>query len=333
MLRSLMSICMVLRFFSFVSYEESDAISEPITITGDLKMPELNEKIPLYLQMAEGHPYAYVDINIYVNNVLEISTRTLTKYISENPYYLNGFTSPNESKIIKVNVAYSGLDIQFTQCQFTLKSPHYETYISQEVDSYSLKDSNPISIKFSMKGGSFTITKIYEKVILAGKSNNDLINSRIIDFSPYSRTFYNITPTTDTCELRLYCEFEGSDLLYKNGYTSIDINLRKYSDYKYILKNDYKYYIDKKTGMIFENQTENCDDEMMPFFIPLSMGLNKSIPFEIVFSDFGSNHNDYIFQGTFNLSSENLEIDESGFGTVLNYKYVEKTPFENIDYA
>ena len=184
-----------------------------------------------------------------------------------------------------------------------------------------------------MKGGSFTITKIYEKVILAGKSNNDLINSRIIDFSPYSITFYNITPTTDTCELRLYCEFEGSDLLYKNGYTSIDINLRKYSDYKYILKNDYKYYIDKKTGMIFENQTENCDDEMMPFFIPLSMGLNKSIPFEIVFSDFGSNHNDYIFQGTFNLSSENLEIDESGFGTVLNYKYVEKAPFENIDYA
>ena len=324
---------MLLRLFSFVSYEESDAISEPISITGNLDMPELDEKIPLYLQMSEGHPYAYVDINIYVNNILEISTRTITKYISENPYYLNGFTSPDETKIIKVNVSYSGLDIQYTQCQFTLKAPHYETYTSTEVDSYSLKDSNPISIKFSMKGGSFTITKIYEKVILAGKCKNELKNSRIIDFSPYSITFYNITPTTDTCELRLYCEFEGSDLLYKNGYTSIDINLRKYSDYKYILKNDYKYYIDKKTGMIFENQTENCDDEMMPFFIPLSMGLNTSIPFEIVFSDFGSNHNDYIFQGIFNLSSENLTIDESCFGTVLNYRYVEKKPFSNIDYA
>lgn len=333
MFRNLLTVCMFLNTFSFISFDESGDITEPITITGNLDMPELNEKIPLYLQMAEGHPYAYVDINIYVNNVLEVTERTITKYINEKPYYLNGFNSPNESKVIKVNVAYSGLDIQFTQCQFTLKSPHYETYTSVGVDSYSLKDSNPVTIKFSMKGGSFTITKIYEKVILAGKSNYNLVDSRMIDFSPYSITFYNITPTTDTCELRLYCEFEGSDLLYKNGYTSIDINLRKYSDYKYILKNEYKYYIDKKTGMIFENQTENCDDEMMPFFIPLSMGINKSIPYEIVFSDFGHNHNDYIFKGTFNLSSDSVIDENPQFGSVLNYKYVEKKPMENIDYA
>ena len=333
MFRNILSMCMAINIFSFVSFEESSAISEPISITGSLKMPELNEKIPISLSMSEGHPYAYVDINIYVNNVLEVSTSTITKYINENPYYINGFENPNESKIIRVSVSYSGLDIASTQCQFTLKSPHYETYKSIEVDSYSVKDENPISIKFSMKGGSFTITKIYEKVILAGKGKNNLINSRIVDFSPYSITFYNITPTTDTCELRLYCEFEGSDLLYKNGYTSIDVSLRRYSDYKFILKNEYKYYIDKKTGMIFENQTENCDDEMMPFFFPLSMGLNKSIPYEIVFTDFGSNHNDYIFSGVFNLSCEGLDIENPQFGSILNYKYVERKPLEDVDSA
>ena len=65
MFRNLLTVCMFINTFSFISFDESGDVSEPITITGNLDMPELNEKIPLYLQMAEGHPYAYVDINLY----------------------------------------------------------------------------------------------------------------------------------------------------------------------------------------------------------------------------------------------------------------------------
>ena len=93
------------------------------------------------------------------------------------------------------------------------------------------------------------------------------------------------------------------------------------------------YYHNERIGELEIVSYENCDDEMMPFFIPLSMGINKSIPYEIVFSDFGHNHNDYIFKGTFNLSSDSVIDENPQFGSVLNYKYVEKKPMENIDYA
>lgn len=324
---------MILSMLTPFTYEESDEVlPESISILGSLQMPELYEDIPISLQMTQGHPFAVVVVEIYVNGNLLISEQTISSHLADKPFVIGGFNEENSRKIIKVSVKYLEGNAPATQCQFTLVAPHYYTYKSNATDSFSLKENNPISINFSMKGVSYTITKYYEKVILNGKYDYQITNTRILDLSPFSITFYNITPNFDSCELRLYCQFEGSDLLYKDGYTSIDIGFSKYSDYRFNLKNEYKYYIDKNTGMIFENQTENCEDELLPFFFPLSMGIEKSIPYELHFYDIGKNHNNYIFSGNINLTSNNINIENPSYGSVLNFKYVELETLD-IDYA
>ena len=80
--------------------------------------------------------------------------------------------------------------------------------------------------------------------------------------------------------------------------------------------NDYAFYVDKDTGMIKEQSSDNNQD-LVPFFIPLSIN-NETIPFEIVFYDIGMNHCIFRFQGNFTV----LNLRQSDkFGESNNFKY------------
>ena len=188
-IKTLMIFCIL----NPISYATSDEVlPESISILGTLTMPELNERIPISIEMTQGHPFAVVVVEIYVNGNLQVNEQTISSHLSDEPFYIEPFREPNTKKIVKVSVRYLEGSAPATQCQFTLIAPHYYTYKSNETNSFSVKENNPISFSFSVKGVSYTITKYYEKVILDGKYDYQITNTRILDLSPFSITFYNI---------------------------------------------------------------------------------------------------------------------------------------------
>ena len=310
------------------------ASKESISISGSVEMVDLNEKIPVYLNMVEGHPYAYVFVYIYVNNVLEVSEKIVTKYISLNPYYLKPFRNANEEKDIKISVNYIEENVKASVCSFKLKAPHYSQIYFDGYDSYNhIENDNPTKIEFSMKGSNSVVSKEVEKLYLEGLHEYYLKNARIMDFSYYSIEFTDLNYLPSTCEVRIFTEFEGSDLLYKNNsYTSIEFDLFKVSNKRLVLNNEERFYINNISGMIYESDDYNCYEITLPFFIPLSMGFEKIIPMEIHYIDVGKNHNTYIFKSNI-LLSNTRKFDSSIFGSVLNYKYEEKADILDVEYA
>ena len=310
------------------------ASNDSISISGNVEMVEINEKIPVYLNMDNGHPYAYIFVYIYVDNVLEISEKVVTKYISLNPYYLKPFKEVNEEKNIRISVNYIEGNVPASICNFKIKAPHYSKIYFSGGDSYKhMEIDNPIRIDFSMKGSKSIVNKKYEELYLQGMYEYSLRNMRIIDFTYYSIELINFDFMPLTCEVRIFTKFEGSDLLYKNNsYTSIEFDLLQVNNTRLVVNNEERFYINNMSGMIFESDNYNCDEVTLPFFIPLSLGFDKIIPMEIHFMDVGKNHNTYIFTSNI-LLSNTKRFDSSVFGNVLNYKYEEKSEILDVEYA
>ena len=74
-----------------ISFAKEPIAQEAISISGYVELVDLNNKIPIYLFMDEGHPFAYLDIFIYVDGKLENQTRVVTFSISNRPYFIEGF--------------------------------------------------------------------------------------------------------------------------------------------------------------------------------------------------------------------------------------------------
>ncbi len=310
------------------------ASNESIEVSGNITMTELDEKIPVNLKMIEGHPYAYVNVYIYVNGVLEVSKKEITKYLSKEPYYIQGFKSANEEKKIKIEVNYVENNVAASTCNFLFYGPRYETYKSLNRNVFTIKDNNPIKINFKMKGTSFSLDKQYESITISSRIFQNLENTRYMNLDIFSISLTNIHQKLEIGEFRIYTKFNNSDLLYKdNSYTSIDVALFQSSTNEFKVENEYRFYVNEKTGMIQESQTKDCADEMLPFFIPLSLGVNVSFPIELHLMDIGKNHNDYIYTATLKVSSS-LNINEKPFGSILNYqyKYIE-VPLSGVEYA
>ena len=98
------------------------------------------------------------------------------------------------------------------------------------------------------------------------------------------------------------------------------------------MENDYIFYINKNSGMIYRSKTMYCSDEVTPFFIPYSLGKNVLFEYKIVFNNVGVNKNNYIFNGEVYVFSTRNDNEEA-FGSILNYQYIEKAPLEKVDYA
>lgn len=309
--------------------------SESITIQGYVNETSIGEKIAIALQMVDGHPWARLNINIYVNDKLELFKQVMTRYIANENYYINGFTYSGEIKKIKIVVNYEDPGVDDSVCEFSLHAPKYETFISPYTDVFNPATYYPTSYKFKMKGlNNSSIVPHTENSYISGISTINLNNTRYIDFSNYSIIVdSNVVDNLTTCEFRLYTKFKDSDLLYKdNTYTSIDINLKK-SNNVYTCLNEYRFYADKNTGMIYETYNENCDEDALPFFIPYSIGYDLPIEYELIFSDVGYHHLTYVYKGIINLGSNPIK-DEQIFGNILNYRYkLIETPLEGIEYA
>ena len=319
--------------FQTSAISENVPATEPITISGFIKQTGLDNKIPIYLEVKEGHPYAFIYINIYVDDMLVIQDEEITKYLPTKTYEINGFTYRNETKNIKIEVNYLENHVETSVCNIKFQGPSYDHHKTNYSDSLVATDNNPIQTNFTFKANECVFEGVYEHVAITS-SYYKSTDTRFLSFSDLSISLYNIYDELEMCELRIYCKFEESDFLYKNNsYTSIDMQLEKVSDYKYKIKDEYRFYIDDKTGMIYERQTNDCADELYPLFIPLSLGEDVSIKYEIHFPNVGINSSDYIFSGNYHLYCLNKE-DNMQYGSVLSYKYTQIfDELEEVEYA
>ena len=318
-------------FLSVFANYKSNSSLDPIIIRGNVSMVELNEDIPLYLSMVEGHPFAYLNINIYIDNVLTTTDREISKYLSNKYYSLGTFTNKNRSKKIKVEVNYEGTDTISSTCEFKVYSPHYGNIKNAGSSKIMNKDKNAIGVSFQAQGNENSVEYEYEQVNFFGIWAYECKHTRFFDFSKYSISASSNIDLKDTfLEFKIYESFQNSDLLYKSNYTSLDISFKKQADNSLIGENEFKFFINKNTGMIFENETIECDKEALPFFFPFSIKTESLIQYSLNFYDVGKNHNNYIFSGVINVNYIN-ESDK--FGSVLDFIYQEKEPFKDIIYA
>ena len=334
MLNSFVKLLMtsILLFQNSVSVEEGPA-TEPITISGYIKQTGLNNNIPIYLKMDEGHPYAFVYIKVFVNDELVINVEEITKYISTGVYEINGFTYEDEIKNVRIEINYLEENVATSICEINLKGPSFSKHQSYYTNSFVATETNPIQIDFTFKGENANFTYIHEHVAITNNYYSST-STRFVLFPDFSISLYNMEDKLEFCELRLFCKFEDSDLLYKySSYTSIDLPLIEVSENKYKIIDEYRFYINNKTGMIYEKQTYECDDELLPLFIPLSLGNNITISYELHFSNLGLNYSDYIFTGQYNFYTS-LIGDNTQFGSILSYKYEQIfKELEGITYA
>ena len=316
---------------SLNNYRSSSTL-EPVTIKGNVPMVEINEDIPLYLTMVEGHPFAYLNILIYVDNTLTIQDKEISKYLNNKCYYLKGFTAKNSKKKIKIDVSYEDNDVASSICEFNIYSPSYRNAKNTAKDILKYTDKNAINVSFKMQGSNQTIENEYEEVTFSGTWAYECLQSRFFDFSKYSiSASSNIDLQDSILEFKVFATFRDSDLLYKSDYTSIDVFFKKQSDNSLKGENEFKYYIDKNTGMIYENETISCDKENLPFFFPFNLSEDDNlILYSFVFNDVGKNHNTYTYSGIINL--HNIE-DNHIFGSFNDFYYQEKEPIEDVIYA
>lgn len=321
MLSNLIKTLMIfLITFQTNSINQNVPATEPITITGYIKQTGLFNKIPINLKVEEGHPYAYIYVNIYVDDVLVIQDEEITKYLPTKTYEIEGFTFKNEIKNIKIEVNYLENHVETSICNINFQGPSYDYHKSYYLDSFVATDDNPIQTNFTFKGNECEFDWEYEQVVISSSYYKET-NTRFLSFSDLIISLYSIYNELETCELRLFCKLEDSDFLYKyNSYTSIDLELEKIDDYKYRIIDEYRFYINDHTGMIYESQTNECADELYPLFIPLSIGEDVLIDYEIHFQNVGINSCDYIFSGTYHLNCFYNE-DKKQFGSILSYKY------------
>ena len=303
---------------------------EPLEIQGYVEMVEIGEKIPIHLTLVSGHPVAFVSINVYVDGVLALSDREVSSTLNRRPYYIDGFIKENSKKTIKIVLNYLDEGLDDTYCIFDYYSPSYNTYIFNDSNYFAPNDL-PTRISFYMKGSDYQCFKSYEEIYISGKNEIDTTKSRFFDFSSYEIISFSSKINIDMCEFRIYKKLENSDLLFKeNKYTSIDVKTTQVFINKYKLVNEERFYINNDNGGIYENYTEQCSDEPLYFFFPLSLDKNESIKFEIVFYDIGKNHCNYIFQGYININKLNTN---NGLGAGINYKYeLVKNNIEEVNY-
>ena len=314
----------------FTTSVTSPPANESIEIKGYVEMVEIGQQVPIYLQIVEGHPFAYLDVDFYVDNVLEKHYLAITATLDEKPFFINGFTNENEKKHIKIVVNYVDKGLDDSVCEFNYYSPSFNTLHVFGPDNSAYQERNVSRVDFTMKGKKSNVKLIKEAIFINGIRNIEISNKRFINLSNFEILSQNLDLNVTNCEFRLYHKFENSDFLYKENYTSIDLSLTKISQNYFRVDNEYKYYVSNENGGIYENYIDGCDEDLLPFFIPYGI-LEDEIEYEIVFTDLGKNHNTLVYPGKIKLS--NIE-ENDGFGTMFNFKYsLIDNPLEGVSYG
>ena len=131
-------------------------------------------------------------VKIYVDDVLEIERRAITKYLNIEIFRLTPFVQRNQKKQIKISVNYVEENVEPSIAVFDIYSPHNMTYESNEIDTLFNLESYPVNINFETKGQDCKITNIYETFRLSGLGHYVMQDTRFFNFSNFYLMTQNI---------------------------------------------------------------------------------------------------------------------------------------------
>ena len=175
-----------------------------------------------------------------------------------------------------------------------------------------------------------TETLIYEKIDIGSQTTLLQRNDRFVDLS-----FLNVKSTrnidVENAAIGFKYKIKNTDALYQDGYTWFDISFKKEDEKTWYYDNEYKYYVDKRNGGIYEEYSETCDDELVGLFIPFDKDIPIMLEYLIKIYDIGNNHEDFVMKGTMFISNETSDSDDN-FGQVFQYKYVIKESLKGVKY-
>ncbi len=304
---------------------------DPISISGFVEMPNLNHAIPLNLNMVDGHPFAYIDVVVKVNGKIEINEEIITKYLSTKNYSISGFKNPNESKQIEISVSYTKTNVTPSVCKFNFYAPRCGEILIENVGRREYVEQNPIRIDFSMKGSSNNIVNTNESAQFIGTSGITCQNTRYVFFDWFNFYIKNSKTDIKECEARLYTKVDNSDLIYNGEYVSFSLPVWQFSEGKYQVYDLGSFYINNKTGGVQINYTDDCDTELLKFFMPFSYGTDTTLFGELVYHNVGKNMNTYIYR--FIIKIYDTVSKNSGiYGSFLQFEYREFDDYLDVDY-
>lgn len=277
-----------------------------IHVSGYTTMVDIDEKIPVVLNVAQGDLSKYMTLKMYMNDAIVKNVVMLGNEINETIFYLPAINKENKKVKIEIIINYKDYDLYAdTSGIFNYYSPSYNIVTNESInDLVRLKSTNPVKVEFELRRTSFSSKNIYEIITLCGKTFN-LNDSRIIDTSYFRIYSHYLLQSIDLCEFRVYSDFIGSNLLFKDDYVTTDLSVSQLNEVTFTVDFEYKYYVDNITGSINEEYYNGCDYELMPFFVPYYIK-DEIIPYEVIFYDIGANHSTYIYRNYFVQDSNNL---------------------------
>lgn len=313
----------LLLFFVLFPIIPYPIVSNYVTIEGHVAVCDINETNHLYLSLIQPDTSATICLKIYEQDLLFYQSE-LTAASFPCLIELPIIEFEDEVKEIYLSAHYLKTPELATTVRFRLSAASHDKGIIQDLQNGSYVSSHPVFLSFSGVGEQLTVQYEYEKIFSKGKNDYHLQYSRYIDFTMFEILIDSpFEVHIDTCEVRFYLLLKETDLSSEAHYTSIEVSLDRVKKNHYRLKNDFRYHIDKRNGNIFEQFSDCCDEEFLPFFFPLSAGFDKTVPFEIIFTDIGRNKETLILQNKLELGSD----------WKTNFAYVEKNQiFENIEY-
>ena len=304
--------------------------ADDLVFKGTIKQVDLYEKMPIKLEYVSGHPFAAISVTIYRGRFNMKTLDGISKYVDELDLSVRSAETEDEEVSIKIVVDYHITEDVRLEYQTTYKAPSYAKQNVYGNGTLSYNSQNPVEIDFTMSRDGNTETLIYEKIDIGSQTTLLQRNDRFVDLS-----FLNVKSTrnidVENAAIGFKYKIKNTDALYQDGYTWFDISFKKEDEKTWYYDNEYKYYVDKRNGGIYEEYSETCDDELVGLFIPFDKDIPIMLEYLIKIYDIGNNHEDFVMKGTMFISNETSDSDDN-FGQVFQYKYVIKESLKGVKY-
>lgn len=299
--------------------------SSSLEISGLISLGDVHEESKLYLELL-SFTKDNVNLEIYEDDSLfykeQISFQDFPFEIA-----LPAIEDSNQTKKIHLNMKYSEANQVATQFTFDLFPISKDIAIISNLKEGRYTSQTPSFIRLYAFGTQVNLQYEYETFISLGKNDYQFFQSRYFDFSLFefkieSKKEIHLT----NCKVRFFTQFLNSDLFFQEGYTYIDVPLIALKKNHYRLENDFRFYIDRRDGNIYETQNLWCEEELMPFFFPLSVGFHQMIPFEIILEEIGQSKMTIFLQNQVELGNDLREdcfyINKKEKMEGIEYEYV-----------
>lgn len=309
-----------------VSYDQVEVI-------GNVNMVDINESATLKMELSKVHPWAYLYVKIYKNNILIEERKVLSLAFKNEIYNLDSIKKYNCIDNYKIIVNYYNNSQIDTIINFSNYSPTTrECYFKG--NNINISSSIPTKISFKAKGNNCQTINYNDNYLFNGIENYSLNNSRFCDFSNFSLTILQASNKIELneVEIRLFEEFKNSDLEFNGLYTSLFLETMVYNNTIFIA-NNYEYYLSKKDGSIKKEYDDSCYEEALPFFFPLEIGYNKEIKYEIEFSNINSSQEKYIIRGKILLGDKLYTLFPEDFMKEKYHYILMDNNLEGVEYS